>query len=84
MDRIGDSLDFVASGIAYRLHVGRGYSYLARHCPHLISVPTYSGTKNIIAIWISAGEGEASGKEGGKQVRKYFAESFDASTEKAS
>jgi len=47
----GYSLNFVASWIAYWLHDGWGHSYPAGHCHHRVSGPTYSGTKNIIAIW---------------------------------
>ena len=70
---IGDSLDSVASGIYHWLHDGWGYSYPAGHCHHCVSGLTYSGTKNIVAIWPLAGEGEVSGKKGGKQVQKDFA-----------
>jgi hypothetical protein len=63
LDNIGDSFNFVASGIAYGLHDGWGHSYPAGHRRHRVSGPTYSGTKNIIAIWTLAGEGEVFGKE---------------------
>ena len=51
LDHIGDSLNFVASGIAHWLHDGWTHSYPAGHCHHRVSGPTYSGTKNIVAIW---------------------------------
>ena len=50
LDHIGDSLNFVASGIAHWLHDGWGYSCPAGHCRHRVSGPTDSGTKNIVAI----------------------------------
>jgi len=50
-----------------------GVIHTAGHCHHRVSGPTYSGTKNIIAIWTLAGEGEVFGKEGGQQVQKDFA-----------
>ena len=55
LDHIGYSLNFVASGIPYWLHDGWGHSYPAGHCRHRLSGPTYSGTKNIVAIWTLAG-----------------------------
>ncbi len=63
LDHIGNSLSFVASGIAHRLHDGWGHSCPAGHRRHRVSSPTYSGTKNIIAIWTVAGEGEVLGEE---------------------
>jgi hypothetical protein len=72
LDYIGDSLDFVASGIDQWLHDGWIHSYPAGHCRHRVNSPAYSGTKNIVAIWPIAGEGEVLGKEGGKQVQKDF------------
>ena len=51
LDHIGDSFNFVASGIAHWLHDGWGHSYPAGHRRHRVSSETYSGTKNIIAIW---------------------------------
>ena len=63
MDNIGNSFNFVASGIAHWLHDGWGHSYPAGHRRHCVSGPTYSGTKNIVAIWTLAGEGEVFGKE---------------------
>ncbi len=62
-DHIGDSLSFVASGIAHGLHDGWGHPYPAGHCHHRVSGPAYSGTKNIVAIRTLAGEGEVFGKE---------------------
>ena len=43
---------FVAAGADYQLHNGRVYSHPAGHCRHRVSGPNYSGTKNIVAIWI--------------------------------
>jgi len=63
LDNIGDSFNSVASGIAHWLHDGWGHSYPAGHRRHRVSGPTYSGKKNIVAIWTFAGEGEAFGKE---------------------
>jgi hypothetical protein len=63
LDHIGDSLSFVASGIAHWLHDGWGHSYPAGHRRHRVSGATYSGTKNIVAIWTLAGEGKVLGKE---------------------
>jgi hypothetical protein len=56
------SINFVASGIGEWLHDGWGHSYPAGHRHHRVSGPTYSGTKNIVAIWTLAGEGEVFGK----------------------
>ena len=63
MDHMCHSLNFVASGIAHWLHDGWGHSYPAGHRRHRVSGPTYSGTKNIVAIWTFAGEGKVFGKE---------------------
>jgi hypothetical protein len=49
LDHIGDSLSFVASGIAYWLHDRRIRSYPSGHRHHRVSGPTYSATKNIVA-----------------------------------
>ena len=62
LDNIGDSFDSVASRIAHWLHDGWGHSYPAGHRCHRVNSPTYSGTKNIVAIWTLAGEGEVFGK----------------------
>ena len=51
LDHMCDSLNPVASGIAHWLHDGWGHSYPAGHRHHRGSGPTYSGTKNIVAIW---------------------------------
>ena len=72
MDHIGDSLNFVASGIAHRLHDGWGHSYPAGHRRYRISGPTYSGTKGIVAIWTLLGEGEVFGKEVVSRSGKIF------------
>ena len=45
-----DSLDFVVVGIGEWLHNGRGHSYPAGHRHRRGSGPTYSGTKNIVAV----------------------------------
>ena len=58
-----DSLNSVALGIAHWLHNGWGHSYPAGHRRHRVSGATYSGTKNIVAIWTLAGEGKVLGKE---------------------
>ena len=63
LDHMCDSLNSVAVGISHWLHDGWGHSYPAGHRHHRVSGPTYSRTKNIIAIWILAGEGEVFGKE---------------------
>ena len=72
LDHIGDSLNSVASGIAHWLHDGWGHSYPAGHRRHRVSGPAYSGTKNIVAIWTLAGEGEVFGKEVVNRSRKIF------------
>jgi hypothetical protein len=84
LDRIGDSLNFVASGIAHWLHDGWGHSYSAGHCHHRVSGPTYSGTKNIVAIWTPAGEGEVFGKEVVNRSRKILPNLMIPSVEKVS
>jgi hypothetical protein len=56
LGHMGDSLNFVASGLGERLHDGWGHSYPAGHRHHRVSGPTYAGTKNIPAIWPLAGE----------------------------
>ena len=63
LDHIGDSLNFVASGIAHWLHDGWGHSYPAGHRYRRGTDPSYSGTKVMVAIWTLAGEGEVFGKE---------------------
>ena len=50
LDDIGDSLDFVASGIREWLHDGRGHSYPAGHRHRPGTSPGDSGTKNIVTI----------------------------------
>ena len=50
LDPIGDSPNFVASGIGEWLHDGRGDSYPAGHRHHRDTGPGDSGTKNIVAI----------------------------------
>ena len=56
LDHIVDSLNFVACGIGERLHDERIRSYLAGHRRHLVSNQTYSGKKNILAIWPLTGK----------------------------
>ena len=51
MDHIGDSLNFVASGIAHWLHDGWGHSYPAGHRHRRRADPGHSGTKTIVAMW---------------------------------
>ena len=75
MDHIGDSLNFVASGIVHWLHDGWGHSYPAGHRRYRISGPTYSGTKGIVAIWTLAREGEVFGKEVVRRSRKILSNS---------
>jgi hypothetical protein len=74
--------NFVASGVDQWLHDGWDHSCPAGHCHHRVSGPTYSGTKNIVAIWPPAGEGEVFGKESGQQVQKDFAEVYDTFSRK--
>jgi hypothetical protein len=62
LGHMGDSLNLVDSGIGERLHDGRIRSYPGGHRRHFVSNQTYSGTKNILAIWTLAGEGEVFGK----------------------
>ena len=68
MDYIGDSLDAVAAWIGHWLYDGWGHSYPADHRHRCRTGPNHSGTKNIVAIWTLAGEGEVSGKE---EIRRY-------------
>jgi len=70
LDYIGDSLNFVASGIGEWLHDGWGHSYSAGHCHHRVGGSPYSGTKNNVAICTLAGEGEIVGKEVVSRSRK--------------
>ena len=63
MDHMCDSFNFVASGVGEWLHVGRGHSYPVGHRPHRDRGPSPPGTKNIVAIWTLAGEGEVFGME---------------------
>ena len=58
LDHMCDSFNFVASGVGEWLHVGRGHSYPAGHRHRRGTSPGDSGTKNIVAIWTLAGEGE--------------------------
>jgi len=84
LDHIGDSLNSMASGIAQWLHDGRGHSCLAGHRHHRVSGPTYSGTKNIVAIWTLAGEGEVFGKEVVNRSRRILPKFTIPSVEKVS
>ena len=84
LDHIGDSLDFVASGIGERLHAGRIRSYPPGHRPHRGSGQTYSGQKNILAMWPLTGEGEVVGKEVVGRSRKILQNFTIASVEKVS
>jgi hypothetical protein len=70
LDHMCDSLNFVVVGIAHWLHDGWRHSCPADHCHHRVSGPTYSGTKDIVAIWTLAGEGEVFGKEVVSRSRK--------------
>ena len=58
MDHICDSPGFVVAGIYWWLYGRWTHSYRAGHCRHRVSGPTYSGTKDIVAIWTLAGQGE--------------------------
>jgi hypothetical protein len=84
LDNIGDSLSFVASGIAHWLHDGWGHSYPAGHRRHRVSGATYSGTKNIVAIWTLAGEGEVFGMEVASRSRTMLPNLLMSSVEKVS
>ena len=84
LDHMCDSFDLVASGIAHWLHDGWGHSYPAGRCHHRLSGPTYPGTKNIIAIWTLAGEGEVFGKEVVRRSRKILEKFTIPSVEKVS
>jgi len=55
---MGDSLNFVDSGIGERLHDGRIRSYSRGHRRHLVGDQTYPGQKNILTFLPLAGEGE--------------------------
>ena len=70
LDHIGDSLSFVASWIGEWLHDGWGYSYPAGHRRHRVGGSPYSGTKNNVAVWTLAGEGEGFEKEVVSRSRK--------------
>jgi hypothetical protein len=72
LDHMCDSLNSVAVGISRWLCGWWTHSYPAGHCHHRLSGPTYSGTKNIVAIWTLAGEGEVLGKEVVSRSRKDF------------
>jgi hypothetical protein len=63
LDHMCDSLNSVASGIAQWLHDGWGHSCPTGHRHRRGTDPGHSGTKNIVAIWILAREGEVFGKE---------------------
>ena len=51
LDHMCDSLHFVAVGIYQWLCGWWTHSYPAGHRHYRVSGPTYSGTKNIVAIW---------------------------------
>ena len=57
-----DSLNSVAVWDSQWLHDGWGHSYPAGHRHRRRTDPSDSGTKNTIAIWTLAGEGEVFGK----------------------
>ncbi len=84
LDHIGDSLNFVASGIAHWLHDGWGHSYPVGHCRHRVGGPSYSRTKGIAAIWTLAGEGEEFVKEVVNRSRKILPKFTIPSVEKVS
>jgi hypothetical protein len=84
LDHICDSLNFVAVGIYWWLCGWWTHSYPAGHRHHRLSGPTYSGTKNIVAIWTLAGEGEVFGKEVVNRSRKILPKFTIPSVEKVS
>ena len=84
MDHMCDSLNFVASGIDQWLYDGWGHSYPAGHRNRCSTGPNHSGTKNIVAIWTFAGEGEVFGKEVVKRFRKILPKFTIPSVEKVS
>jgi hypothetical protein len=81
---MGDSLNFVDSGIGERLHDERIRSYPGGHRHHLAGNQTYPGTKNILAIWPLAGKGGVLGKEVVGRFRKILQNLTRASGEKGS
>ncbi len=84
LDHMCDSLNFVASGIGEWLRDGRGHSCSAGHCHRCSTDPSHSGTKNIVAIWTLAGEGEVFGKEVVNGSRKILSNLLIPSVEKVS
>jgi hypothetical protein len=58
-----DSLNSVAVGISRWLHGGWTHSHSAGHRHRRGADPSHPGTKNTVAIWTLAGEGEVFGKE---------------------
>ena len=72
------------AGIGEWLHDGRGHSYPAGHRHRRRTGPSHSGTKNIVAIWTLAGEGEVFGKEVVSRSRKILPKLTIPSGEKVS
>ena len=72
MDHIGDSLNFVASGIAHWLHDGWIRSHPAGHRHRRGADPRYSGTKTLVAFLTLAGEGEIFGKEVASRPERFY------------
>ena len=83
MGHICDSLNSVVVGIYWPCGWWT-HSYPAGHRHHRVSGPTYSGTKNIIAIWTLAGEGEVFGKEVVNRSRRILPNLLIPSAEKVS
>ena len=75
VDHICDFLNFVVAGVGQWLHDGWSHTHFAGRCHHRVSDPTYSGTKDIVAILTPAGEGEVLGKGVVSKLEKIFAES---------
>lgn len=50
MGHMGDSLNFVDSGIGERLHDERIRSYPGGHRRHFVGNPTYPGAEKILAM----------------------------------
>ena len=84
LDHIGDSLNFVASGIGERVHDGRDHSYPPGHRHRRGTGPRHSGQKNILAILPRAGAGAVLGKGVVGRSRKILPNRTIASGEKVS
>jgi hypothetical protein len=73
LDHMYDSLRFVVVGISRWLCGWWTHSYPASHRHRRGTDPSHSGTKNIVAVWTLAGEGEVLGNEVVSRSRKDFA-----------